>query len=266
MNTMVVRARTPLQISVGVWRALMLREIVHRLFSARGAWAWLLVEPLFHATYLTVIYTVIRVRTVGGIDTVIWLLSGLMGYFLFNRTANQVSGALSSNRPLFSYRQVKPFDTVFARALLEGALMTIISVAVFFGAAMMGHVLLPDSPLIVLLAYSSAWLIGLGWGMIVSVARDLVPELATLIDVIISRPLYLISGVILPIASLPPQIREWLMLNPLAHALESIRVGIATHYHAAPESELGYAFAFALVLVFFGMLLLRRFSWKILAK
>ncbi len=261
-----VSVRTPLQISVSVWRALILREMLQRFFSARGAWVWLMIEPLFHAAYLTLIYTVIRMHSVGGIDTVIWLLSGLMGYFLFSRTAAQVSGALAANHPLFSYRQVKPFDTVVARAVLEGILTIVITVAVFIGAALLGHDLLPEAPLVVLMAFGSAWLIGFGWGLIIAVIRALIPELGTLIDLLIQRPLYLISGVIMPLSALPTQIREVLMLNPLAHAFELIRQGISSHYYAAPEVDLAYPFTAALVLVFLGMLLMRRFAWKIVAK
>jgi capsular polysaccharide transport system permease protein len=257
--------RSPLQIAAGVWHALLMREALRRLFSSRAAWAWLLVEPLFHAFYLTLIYTVIKVRSVGGIDTVVWLLSGLMGFFLFSRTAAQVGEALTANRPLFTYRQVKPFDTLLVRALLEGAVMVVIMTSIFFGASLFGHVFAPDAPLLVLLAFFSAWLIGFGWGVIVAIINDLVPELGNLLD-LLSRPLYLISGVIFPLALLPQQMREWLMINPLAHVLENIRLGFAPHYHAVPEATTTYPYLAALVLIFIGLSLTKKFEWKVLAK
>jgi capsular polysaccharide transport system permease protein len=257
--------RSPLQIATGVWHALLMREALRRLFPSRGAWAWLLVEPLFHAAYLTLIYTLIKVRAVGGIDTVVWLLSGLMGFFLFSRTAAQVGSALTANRPLFTYRQVKPFDTLFVRAVLEGAVMVVIVGSIFFGASLFGHVFAPDAPLTVFMAFFSAWLIGFGWGVIVAIINDLVPELGNLLD-LLTRPLYLISGVIFPLSVLPQQMREWLMINPLAHVLENIRLGFASHYHAVPESSATYPYLAALVMIFLGLLLMRRFEWKVLAK
>lgn len=257
--------RSPLQITIGVLHALLMREALRRLFSTRAAWAWLIVEPLFHAGYLAIIYTVVRVRTVGGIDLVIWLLSGLMAFFLFRRTASQVGEALTANRPLFAYRQVKPLDTFISRAVLEGALMTVLTAVVFAGASLLGHPFVPEAPLLVLLAFGCAWLIGLAWGMVVAVASDLVPELGNVMD-LISRPLYLVSGVVFPLSMLPPMLREWLMLNPLAHLIELVRLGIAPHYHAVPEANLAYPSVFALVLVFAGLLLLRRFEWKVLAR
>lgn len=257
--------RSPMQIATGVWYALLMREALRRLFPSRGAWAWLLVEPLFHATYLTLIYTLIKVRAVGGIDTVVWLLSGLMGFFLFSRTASQVGSAFTANRPLFTYRQVKPFDTLFVRAVLEGAVMVVIMSSIFFGASLFGHVFAPDAPLMVLMAFLSAWLIGFGWGVIVAIINDLVPELGNLLD-LLTRPLYLISGVVFPLSVLPQQMREWLMINPLAHVVENIRLGFASHYHAVPEASVTYPYLAGLTLIFIGFSLTRRFEWKVLAK
>ncbi len=257
--------RSPLQVAASVWYALLMREALHRFFVFRGAWAWLLLEPLFHAGYLTLIYILVRVKTVGGIDTVVWLLSGVMGFFLFRRTFGQVCLALRANQPLFSYRQVKPFDTFFVRALLEGAVMVVITFSIFFAATLFGHVFSPDAPLTVLLAFLSAWLMGFGWGLIIAIAEGLVSELGTLFD-LLSRPLYLISGVVFPLSALPPQIREWVMLNPLVHVLENIRLGFAAHYHAVPETDLAYPFVVALVLVFTGLLLTRQFEWKVIAR
>lgn len=257
--------RPPVQVMLGVWHALLMREALRRLFATRAAWAWLIVEPLFHAAYLATIYTVVKIRSVGGIDIVIWLLSGLMAYFIFWRTASQVSESLNGNRTLFSYRQVKPLDALISRAILEGALMTVLSVVVFFVTTLLDHPFIPEAPLTVLLSMLCAWVAGLGWGMIVAVVSDLVPELGNVID-LASRPLYLISGVVFPLSVLPAALRDWLMLNPLAHLLEQLRLGIAPHYHAVPEANLAYPYLCSLLLGFAGLLLLRRFEGKLLAR
>ncbi len=264
-NGILNNPRPPMQVMLGVWHALLMREALRRLFATRAAWSWLIVEPLFHAAYLVTIYTVVKVRSVGGIDIVIWLLSGLMAYFMFRRTASQVSGALAANRPLFSYRQVKPLDPMISRAILEGALMTALSAVVLFAATLLGHPFIPDAPLTVLLAMLCAWLTGMNWGMIVAVVSELVPELGNVID-LASRPLYLISGVVFPLSVLPVALREWLMLNPVSHLLEQLRLGIAPHYHAVPEANLAYPYLCSLLLGFAGLLLLRRFEGKVLAQ
>ena len=67
--------RSPWQVMWSVWTALFLREALARLFSSRGAWAWLLLEPIFHIAYLVIIFTMIRVHSVSGFDTGLWIHS-----------------------------------------------------------------------------------------------------------------------------------------------------------------------------------------------
>src|SRR3546814_13230604 len=93
------------------------------------------------------IYAGIRQRTIGGIDTLIWLVPGLQGFFLFRRTASQMAGALDSNRALFFYRQVKPTDTVLMRGVLDGLLMALVITIVGARLVLLGHNVTPAAHL-----------------------------------------------------------------------------------------------------------------------
>lgn len=129
--------RNPLSVTFAVWRAIFLREALDRLFDMRFAWFWLLAEPILHIVFIAWIMTVIRVRTIGNADVVVWIIVGMLAFFLFRRTAVQVTYAVDSNRPLFTYRQVKPFDPAIARAVLEAFLMTMISLIILITAALL---------------------------------------------------------------------------------------------------------------------------------
>lgn len=254
--------RTSTVITLSVWKALFLREAVTRIFSGPATWLWLLIEPMFNVFYLVIIFTVIRVTTVGGIDTVIWLLVGMLGFFMFRRTATQVMNGINANKGLFAYRQVKPIDTVLVRGGLEGFLMIIISSILLVSVALFGHSVMPENILAVLEAFFGLWLIGLSFGLITSVISELLPELAKVINLIMT-PMYIISGVIFPISSVAPPYRDWLMLNPVADGLEAIRLGFAPYYHAAPEMSIAYIYEFALVGIFLGLSLHRRFALRL---
>ncbi len=104
--------RSAFVITLSVWKALLLREALGRLFGRRAAWFWLLLEPLFHVGYLMLIFTVVRVRHVGGIATALWIMIGLVAYFMFQRASRQSMNAVGANFPLFVYRQVLPVDSV----------------------------------------------------------------------------------------------------------------------------------------------------------
>src|SRR3546814_20571858 len=95
-------------VTLSVWKALLLREALARLFSGRASWFWLIAEPILHMAMFGYIYAGIRQRTIGGIDTLIWLVLGLKGFFLFRRTASHSGGGSDSNRAFVSYLQVNP--------------------------------------------------------------------------------------------------------------------------------------------------------------
>lgn len=257
--------RSSLSITFSVWKALLLRESLGRIFAARAAWFWLLAEPVFHVAYLLVIFTVISVRVVGGTDVFIWLMMGMLAFFMFRRTATQVGNAISANRALFAYRQVKPVDTLLVRAVLEGFLMCLVSAILLCGAVLLGHSAWPDDPLAVLEAFLGLWLLGLGFGLVTSVVTELIPELGRMIGLVM-MPMYLVSGVIFPISQLHQPYRDWLLLNPVAHGLDAARLGFSTYYHAVPELSVAYIYGFALTSIFMGLALHRRFATRLLTE
>ena len=245
-----------------VWKALFLREALDRIFGARFSWFWLFLEPVTHIAFFAFIYTVIRVRHVGGIETAMWLMIGMTAFFTFRRTAIQGMNAVDNNQSLFYYRQVKPVDAVFMRAGLEAFLMSIILILLVAGSMLFGFKITPENPMMIISAFSSLWLFGLGFGLITSVIKGLVPEF-NLVVKFLMRPLYFLSGVIIPIASIQHPYREWLMLNPIVHGVEAARLGFAPYYHSAPEVDLTYLWLSALLAVGFGLLLHRNYAQKI---
>lgn len=257
--------RSSLAITLSVWKALFLREAIGRLFSSRAAWFWLLFEPVFNVAYMLFIYTAIQVRAIGGTDIILWLMVGMLGFFMFRRTATQVENAISANQSLFAYRQVLPVDTALVRGGLEGLLVVAEASILFMGVAFLGHSVMPADLFKVLEAVFGLWLVGVGFGLTTSVVVELLPEVGKLIKLVM-MPLYVASGGILPISSLPEPYRGWLMANPLAHGLEAARMGFAPYYHAAPETSVAYLYGFALTLVFLGLALHRRFAVKLVTQ
>lgn len=258
-------ARTPFQVAYSVWKALFLREAVNRLSRERLAWLWVLLEPMIHIIFLMFLFETIRVRVVGGIDTAVWVMVGLLAFFMFRRPAQQAMGAVGTNQPLFGYRQVKPVDPVLVRAGLEGFLMTMIAIILITGAGMIGYEVVPSDPLLVLAAVFGLWLLGMGFGLYASVANELVPELGWVLGMLL-HPLYFFSGVIFPIAAVPLPYRDWLLANPLVHGLEAARLGFAPHYQALPETSLAYLYGCAVLALFFGLALHLHFAQKLAAR
>jgi capsular polysaccharide transport system permease protein len=264
-NTTLSSPRTPLDITVSVWKALFLREAVSRLSTGRAAWLWLLLEPVFSIAFLMFVFTALRMHTVGGISTAIWLMLGMLAFFMFRRTGTQAMNAIDANQALFGYRQVKPIDTVLVRAGLEGFLMILIAIILCFSAGLLGFAIVPADPLMVLAAFCGLWLTGLGFGLITSVAKELVPEVGRFIDLFMT-PLYFFSGVMFPVNAVPHPYYEWLMYNPLIHGLEATRLAFAPDYRAIPELNISYLYSFALITIFFGLALQNRFAARLVTQ
>lgn len=254
--------RSHLAVTLGVWRALILREAEAKLFASRVSWIWVLLEPVLHVAYLIVLYSMIRVRKVGDLDTAMWLMVGLQAYFMFRKTADRVTSAATDNSALYAYRQVKPIDTLIARSFLEGAMNLLATAVLAALLLLMGHVFYPEFPLGLMQALFGMWMLGLGLGMTISAVAALVREIKLLLNVVM-RPLYLLSGVMFPISSLSKPWREVLMLNPAAHGVEMARMALSRGYHGVPETDPAYLFTVAGVLLFAGLVLQLRFAMKI---
>ncbi|MGZ8917073.1 MAG: ABC transporter permease, partial [Methylobacter sp.] len=255
----------PISITLSVWMALFLREAVFRLSRGRTAWIWLLLEPVIHIVALILVFTFIRMRVVGGIELAVWLVAGLLPFFMFKRTGIQTKNALDANQNIFVYRQIQPVDTLLVRAGLEGFLTILVTVILSIGLSLFGVDMAPDDPLFVLATLFGLWLMGLGFGLVCSVLIKLNSELDKFITIAM-MPLYLLSGVIFPITSIPQPVRDLLLLNPLAHGIEAARLGMSSYYHAVPELSLVYLYQCALFTIFIGLALQKRFAIKLVMK
>jgi capsular polysaccharide transport system permease protein len=257
--------RSPLSVTYSVWRALFLREAAFRLASRRAAWLWLLLEPIVHIAFIMFFFEVIRARVIPGADAALFIMTGLLSFFMTRNTAFRSMEAIKANSALFAYRQVKPVDTVIVRASLEGFLGLIMALVVLSGAAVFGFDVLPSQPLEVLGAFSGLWLLGLGLGLMLSVAGELVPEIGSLVKLAFI-PVYFFSGIMFPIQFVPQPYREWLFYNPIVHGIEVLRGGFFPRYHVIPEADLSFLYAVGLMAVFLGLALHVRYARKMIAK
>ena len=256
--------RSPAAVTIAVWHALFLREAVARISSSRTAWLWVLLEPAFHIALLMFLFSTIRLRVIGGIDTALWIMVGLLVFFMFRRPAQRAMNSIFANRALFSYRQVKPVDVVLVRAAVEGFLMIAISCLVLTGAGLYGISVFPADPLRVLAAFVGMWMCGLGFGLATSVAEEVL-ETGRFVQVLM-QPLYFLSGVVFPLDKLPSPYREWLLLNPLAHGVDAARHGFAPFYRAFPETSLLYLHAWGIGLVFLGLAVHKRYALRLVTR
>lgn len=258
-------SRSSLAVMLSVWKALFLREAVTRVSKGRSAWVWLILEPVFHVVALVTFFSILRMRMMGGVDMRVWVMVGILSFLMFKHTALQAMNAINANEALFAYRQVKPVDTVLVRAALEGFLMVLISVTAFLVVMLFGLSVVPEDPLVVLAAFLGMWMAGLGFGLLSSVAVELMSEVGTFVGMALT-PIYFLSGVMFQIGTMPSPYRAWLLWNPLIHGIETARHGFATYYQMPQGISLGYLYVFSLATIFFGLALHNRFAVRLATK
>lgn len=244
-----------------------MREAVARTMADRMAWFWMLAEPIAMVGIMLLVRVVVmgRNRLIYNAEFVPWLIVGLLGFFLFRENMTRSMGAVEANQGLFAYRQVKPIDPVLVRCFLEGMLKTFILVLFIGIGLLLALDILPDQPLQAAWAWFSLWMLGLGIGLVLSAVVNLVKEIGILVRML-TMPLLLLSGVILPIRMLPHFLQEWLMWNPIAHGLELLRLGFFEMYPVAVGADYYYLWYWILGTVLLGLMLHLKFEMRLKAR
>ncbi|CAM3454045.1 MULTISPECIES: ABC transporter permease [Halomonas] len=260
------RARTPWQVTRSVWYAMFVREALSRTMGDRMGWFWMIFEPVAFVGIMIAVRSFIRGdRLVVNAEFIPWLIAGLLGFGLVREGMMRGMGAIDGNKSLFAYRQVQPIDPVLVRGFLEGALRSFVFLIFIGGGLMLGLDMYPDNAIRVLAAWLSLWSLGLGLGLVTSVAATLVPEVGKVIRML-SLPLMILSGVIMPLNSLPHWLLKYLMLNPIPHGLETLRLGFFEDYQVVHGTSMLYFWLFTFTLIALGLLMHLRFIDRLKAK
>jgi capsular polysaccharide transport system permease protein len=217
-----MRRRSAWEVQRAVLFALVLREMKARVGGQWVGAIWTLLEPLTHTMILVTILGFVRGVVLPGIEYPVFLVTGLLPFFLFQHLAMRLMDGIESNRGLFAYRQVKPLDTLVARACVE-ALMNLLVYAFTLGIlAWLGYSVLPAGPLEMIGVNLVMILLGTGFGVLSAVVSHERPRLRSFIRMTMF-PLYFASGVIFQVDLLPREYLDWLLLNPLLHLVELSR-------------------------------------------
>lgn len=259
-----ISLRSPWQIQKSVVFALFLRELKTRFGSYKFGYAWLLIEPMAHVILLSLAFSFVRDRALFGIDLPVFIVTGIIPFLMFKNIALRVMDGVDANRALFAYRQIKPMDDFMARTLLDAFLTVAVYALILVGMAWVGLDVPLADPFSLIFLMAILVLMGLGLGMILSVFTHFMPEAKTLVRIAF-LPLYLLSGIIFPIAAIPREYLPILLWNPLMHAIDLMRGAFFDTYRVLPEISLLFVVMATLVLLFFGLAWYRNKRQELLA-
>lgn len=244
--------------------ALLLREIRTRFGHHRIGYAWALVEPAMHIGVLYWMRHLLGGVTPAHVPLLLWLITGVLPFFLFRSTVMRIVGAARGNSDILILPAVRVMDIIWARALLEFATYAAIMLFMLgLYAAIIGPVGI-DDPLGVFFDMLYLSLLGIGFGMIANVVTSVFPSTQPLLGGIL-RVLYFISGALFSAALIPAELHEYLLWNPLLHVHESLHAHFFFAYEPMADAmDMRFVQHSTVIMLLLGMLLLKRFHMAVM--
>ena len=251
-----VRIGRPAFQRLRVIAALVMRSMGTRKGRASGGYIWAILEPLGGTLLLALAFGVMLRSPPLGNSFILFYATGVVPWRLYGAMARQVAGSITTNRGLLSYPVVNPLDAVFAKFTLTFLTDFFVATVLFSAIA-----LFTDADMVVDLgraatAFVLASLLGLGVGTVNCVLTGFFPTWRNIWSVI-SRPLFLASGILYLYEGVPPSFQAILWWNPVIHVTAMMRSAFFGSYDPTFIS-VPYVLGIAATLFLTGGWLLRR--------
>ena len=213
--------RTSIEIFKSVVLALFLREVQTRFGTKKMGYFWAIFDAMFMVLMFTGIRSLTNSQTMLGIDYPVFLATGFLAYNLWRNIVSQSMNAFDANQALFVYKQVKPFDTVITRVLLE-LFVSVIATLIFLGIGLyLGIDVSVKNFNMVIFAVIWLCIFAFSIGLMSAVFAYFYEFYAKVVGVLM-MPLMFASAIFYSLDSLPPLARDIIVYNPLANFIEMI--------------------------------------------
>ena len=206
-----------------VIHALMLRDMRTRFGGSYWGYLVVVLWPVAHIFLLVAIMIFRNIPSPMSIDPILFVSTGAVPALVFQYTSREFMKAVVINRPLTYYPQVKIFDIMAARFIVE-------TIKGFHGLCIVILLLLildvnpaPDDPAMAIGGYCAALLLGLGVGAINIGIMAFFPGWLWGY-LVISILTYMTAGVFYLPNMMPGEIYEMLKWSPVVQIIEWVRL------------------------------------------
>jgi len=237
--------------------ALMLREMAGTSGRLAGGYLWTILQPVATIAFMSFIFSLGFKNPRLGTNFPIFHATGFLPYGMTMFLVGKMAGALSSTAKLMEYPRVTFVDALTAKLILNVLTQLIICTIVFTGIKLIFETRTTLVMHKILLSFAMVISVGAGVGTLNCFLFTMFP-LWQKIWGVLTAPLLIMSGVIFLHDTVPEPYRSWLAWNPLVHIVGEMR---SAFYYSYPADyvELTYVFAFSIVTLTAGLLLLHRY-------
>lgn len=223
---------------------------------------WAVLEPAAGIGIMVLVFSAAFRSPPLGQNFPIFYATGIMPFTLFMGTAAKLGQSLNYSRPFLAYPRITFMDTILARFILNTLTQLLVSYIV------LGAILLLFDTRTTLelprigLAYAMAVAFGLGVGTLNCFLFS-ISSVWQHVWSIVTRPLFIVSGVFFLYDAIPEPYRSFLWYNPLMHITGEMRSAFYSNYDADYVNPY-YVFGLSLFLSALGILFLRRYhKWLV---
>ena len=213
-----------LKIQRRVIRALLLREMITRYGRNNLGFLWLFVEPLLVTMVIALIWKFVRGSHITDINIVAFMITGYPMMMLWRKSSGKAIGAVSANIGLLYHRNVRVFDLLLSRIILEVASVTVAQIAIMLLFIFIGWIDLPADIFYMIIAWLLMAFFGLGLGFVlyaISCKSEVFGKVWNAMGIVFM----IASGVFYFVSSLPQQAQEIVLWVPMIHGTEMFRHG-----------------------------------------
>ena len=212
----------PLRAQVQVIAALTIREIQSQQSNLVYGFGWVFFDAILGFAGLLILRLAIRGFNKPGIPVIMFLITGMLPWHLFQATYATPAQAISKNKSLLQLPRVTELDLVLASAVRVFMTSTILFVILAVVDSFYEHVPSPRFPMGIVLLYLSMLCFGVPFGILLMVLNRLYAPASKFVGFFL-RFSVLVSGVVFSITMFPPSIWPYLYWNPLLHVEELMR-------------------------------------------
>jgi len=186
------------------------------------------------------------------LNLVLWLAMGFVPFFMFADIAIKAIDGVEKSSELYFYRRLRPLDSLMGNALLLAQIFGLL-LLLFILVTALWEWRFPIADLGgAIFIFIGIALLGFGIGLATLVIGHRVPILAWMMKMFLRRILLWTSCIFFPISIIPDVFRPWILWNPIAHAVELLRLSANPNYPAPGVSAL-YFWMWVIGSVGFGM-------------
>ncbi|KQU17455.1 ABC transporter [Methylobacterium sp. Leaf94] len=215
--------RSEFEVYANVIRALMLRDMRTRFGGSYWGYVVVVLWPVAHIFLMVGIMIFRGIPSPMGNDAILFVATGAVPVLVFQYTSREAMKAMLVNRPLMYYPQVKAFDIMAARFIVETIKGFQGLIIVFAILLALGSSPSPDDPAMAIGGYTMALLLGLGMGAINMAIMTVFPGWLWGY-IIITILLYMTSGVFFLPNMLPDELYSIMKWSPIVQIVEWVRL------------------------------------------